>query len=158
RLWRNIIEREIRSKHGDKPVARLTREHIKSVIGSKSDTPQAANNLLKVLRLLLNYAVDINMIASNPALGVKRYKCHGDGFHTWTESEIARFEERHPIGTKARLAFALLLYTIQRRSDVVRFGWQHVEGDGIVLRQQKTDTPLHIPIHPELAKVLAAAP
>src|SRR5262249_46227449 len=51
-----------------------------------------------------------------------------------------------------------LLYTIQRRSDVVRFGWQHVEGDGIVLRQQKTDTPLLIPIHPELAKVLAAAP
>jgi integrase len=158
RLWRNIIEREIRSKHGDKPVARLTREHIKSIIGTKSDTPQAANNLLKVLRLLLNYAVDINMIASNPALGVKRYKCHGDGFHTWTESEIARFEERHPVGTKAGRAFALLLCTGQRRSDVNRLGWQHVQGDVIAVRQQKTDTPLLIPIHPMLAKALAAVP
>ena len=158
RLWRNIIEREIRSKHGDKPVARLTREHIKSIIGAKSDTPQAANNLLKVLRLLLNYAVEIKMIANNPALGVKRYKSHGDGFHTWTESEIPRFEERHPISTKARLAFALLLCTGQRRSDVIRLGWQHVQGDVIAVRQQKTDTPLLIPIHPALAKALTAVP
>jgi len=89
---------------------------------------------------------------------VRRYKSHGNGFHTWTESEIARFEERHPAGTKARLAFALLLYTIQRRSDVVRFGWQHLQGDAIALRQEKTDTPLLIPIHPALADVLAAVP
>jgi hypothetical protein len=36
--------------------------------------------------------------------------------------EIARFEATHPIGTKARLAYGLLLYTGQRRSDVVKMG------------------------------------
>ena len=51
----------------------------------------------------------IDMIDSNPAIGVKKYKGGGDGFHSWTEDEIARFEERHPIGTRARLAFSLLL-------------------------------------------------
>src|SRR5262245_39410937 len=158
RLWRNIIEREIRSKHGSKPVARLERKHVKDIIGAKATTPQAANNLLKVLRVLLNHAVEIGMIASNPALGEKRYKSHGDGFHAWTENEIPRFEERHPVGSKARLAVALLLYTAQRRSDVVRMGWQHVHGDEIAVRQEKTDTPLLIPIHPELARVLAAVP
>ena len=157
RLWRNIIER-LRSEHGSKPIARLERSHIKNIISAKAATPSAANNLLKVLRVLLSYAVDIGMIQSNPTIGVKRYKVHGDGFHTWTESEIARFEERHPIGSKARLAFALLLYTAQRRSDAIRLGWQHVEGDIIALRQEKTDTRLLIPIHPELARVLAAAP
>jgi integrase len=35
-----------------------------------------------------------------------------------------RYEARHPIGTKARLAFDLLLYTGVRRSDVVRLGPQ----------------------------------
>jgi integrase len=34
------------------------------------------------------------------------------------------YEARHPIGTKARLAFDLLLYTGVRRSDVVRLGPQ----------------------------------
>jgi hypothetical protein len=67
------------------------------------------------------------------------------GFHTWTESKIAMFEARHPIGSKARLALALLLYTAQRRSDV---GCQHIR-DGVVhVRQQKTGATLAIPLHP----------
>ena len=35
-----------------------------------------------------------------------------------------RYQARHPVGTKARLAFDLLLYTGVRRSDVVRLGPQ----------------------------------
>jgi integrase len=154
---RSIIER-FRNEHGDKPVVRLGRAHIKEIIGAKANTPEAANNLLKVLRLLLNYAVSIEMIANNPATGVKRYRKHGEGYHTWTEAEIAQFQGKHPIDTRAGLAFALLLYTAQRRSDVVRMGWQHVRGDAIALRQEKTDLPLVLPLHPELKRALAAAP
>ena len=61
------------------------------------------------------------MIASNPALGVKRYRSHSDGLHSWTENEIARFQATHPVGSRAALALALLLYTGQRRGDVVRW-------------------------------------
>jgi integrase len=153
---RNIIER-FRSAHGDKPVARLTREHVKSIIGAKSDTPQAANNLLKVLRLLLNYAVEIGMIVRNPALGMKGY-ASGEGFHTWSEAEVAQFETAYPIGTKERLAFGLPIFTGQRISDVTRMGWQHVKDGWIAVRQEKTSTPLLIPMHPELMRILAAVP
>jgi len=154
---RGIIER-FRNEHGEKPLARLGRQHIKDIIGAKANTPEAANNLLKVLRVLLSYAVDAGMIPVNPAIGVKRYRSHGEGFHTWSEAEITAFEERHPIGSRARLALALLLYTAQRRSDVVRAGWQHIKGAAIAVRQEKTDTPLMIPLHPELVQVLAAVP
>src|SRR5262245_53479748 len=34
-----------RKEHGDKPVKLLRREHIKDIIGSKADTPQAGNDL-----------------------------------------------------------------------------------------------------------------
>lgn len=154
---RNIIER-FRIEHGDKPISRLGRAHVKEIIGAKADTPEAANNLLKVLRVLMAYAVDQEMIDSNPAADVKRYRSRGDGFHTWSEDQIAKFQERHPIGTRASLALALLLYTAQRRGDVVRAGWQHMKGDAIAVRQEKTDTPLMIPVHPELARALASAP
>jgi integrase len=156
-LRRNIIER-FRNQHGDKPVAQLGRAHIKDIIGAKASTPEAANSLLKALRMLLNYAVSIDMVQVNPALGVKRYKAKGEGFHTWTETEVAQFEAHHPIGSQARLALALLLHTAQRRSDVVRMGWQHVRGDEIAVRQEKTDTPLLIPMHPELVLVLTSVP
>ena len=97
------------------------------------------------------------MIENNPAIGVKKYKTSGGGFHSWTEDEIAQFEACHPIGTRARLALALLLYTAQRRADVVRMGWQQLKDNAITLRLEKTDTPLIIPVHPDLAQVLASA-
>jgi integrase len=156
-MRRNIIER-FRNLHGDKPLKGLGRAHIKGIIGAKADTPEAANNLLKVLRLLLAYAVDQDMIGGNPALGIKRYKSRGDGFHTWTEDEVAQFEATHAIGSKARLALELLLGTGQRRGDVVRMGWQHIKSDNIAVRQEKTDKPLMIPIEAQLARALGALP
>ena len=140
------------------PLKDLQRVHIQNIIGAKAGTPEAANNLLKVLRVVLDHAVEVGMIASNPALGVKRYRSRSEGHHAWTEEEIARFQTRHPINTRAGLALALLLYTGQRRSDVVRMGWQNVKADRIVVRQQKTGRPLAIPMHPELVRALAAAP
>jgi integrase len=153
----NIIER-FRNEHGDKPIARLERRNIKDIIGAKANTPEAANNLLKVLRVLLSYATDIGMIAYNPAIGIKRYRSRSEGIHAWKEPEVAQFEAHHPIGSKSRLALALLQYTAQRRGDVIRMGWQHVKDDTIVLRQQKTGASLVIPIHPELMRVLVATP
>jgi integrase len=52
-------------------------------------------------------------------------------YHTWTADELAAFETRWPIGSTPRLAFALLLYTGQRRSDVVGMAWSDVD-DGAI--------------------------
>jgi integrase len=158
RARRNVLER-FRAEHGHLPLAGLQTSHVRSVIGAKASTPEAANSLLKVLRMVLNYAVSEQTIASNPALGIKRYSSRNpDGHHTWTESEVAQFGTLHPIGSKARLALELLLSTGQRRSDVVRMGWQHVQDDCIAVRQEKTNTPLLIPIDEPLAAVLSVLP
>jgi integrase len=154
---RNILER-FRAEHGDKPLRRLERNHVKEIIGAKAATPEAANDLLKALRTFLNFAVDGGMVTANAAAGVKRFKSRSTGFHSWTEEELAAFAARHATGSKARLAFALLLYSAQRRGDVVRMGWQHVRGNLVSVRQEKTGEELRVPIHPELAAELRAAP
>jgi integrase len=41
---------------------------------------------------------------------------------------------------------------------VVRIGRQHIRGGVLSLRQQKTRTALAIPVHPELAAIIAATP
>jgi integrase len=51
-----------------------------------------------------------------------------------------------------------MLYTGQRRSDIVRMGWQHVRDGKISVRQEKTGASLLIPIAPELAAALAPVP
>ena len=102
----------------------------------------------------MQLAVEEGYRPDNPAANIKRIKNRSDGFHTWDENEIAQFEARHPIGSKARLAFALLLYTAQRRSDVVRMGRQHIRGDVVNVRQQKTRAMLAIPLHSALAAII----
>jgi len=154
---RHILER-FRSVHGGKPLRGLHRQHMTAVIGAKADKPEAANHLLKTLRIVLNYAVDQGMLTSNPATGIKKYRSKGEGHHSWTEGEVAQFERLHPVGSKARLALALGLYTAQRKGDVLRMGWQHVSGDCITVRQEKTDAALLIPMHPQLVAVLASVP
>ena len=100
---------------------------------------------------------------TNPAREVKFLKSKRQGgFHAWDDAEIAQFEARHPIGTKARLALALLLYSGQRRSDIVVFGRQHVKAGWLHFVQHKnrnrSPVTLQLPILPELQSVIDQSP
>src|SRR5262249_27225342 len=77
---------------------------------------------------------------------------------SWGEAEIAAFEAHWPIGSKPRLALALGLFTAQRRGDVVHIGRQHIRDGVLTVRQQKTGATLAIPVHPDLAAIIAATP
>jgi integrase len=128
------------------------------MVGAKAATPSAARNFLSMLRVLVRFAIETGIRPDDPTLGVRRVKIRTVGFRTWTEDDIAAFEATHPIGSRARLALALLLYTGQRRSDVVRMGRQHLRGGDLHVRQQKTGKELTIPVLPELRAVLDATP
>lgn len=78
--------------------------------------------MLKGIKQMFKFAVRYEYLDHNPAVDVEPLKSKGDGYHSWTLDEIERFEEVHPVGTTARLALALALYTGQRRSDLVLFG------------------------------------
>jgi integrase len=153
KLQRSILER-FRTEHGDKRIALLPRDFIIRTLGRRS--PSVARNWLKTLRALLQFAIAEGFRADDPTQGVRPPRIKTDGIHTWTEIEIEQYEARHPIGTRARLALALLLYTAQRRGDVVVMGRQHVRNGMIAVRQQKTGAILQIPIHPKLREALAA--
>ncbi|MFC4168890.1 tyrosine-type recombinase/integrase [Teichococcus aestuarii] len=104
------------------------------------------------------HAIDLGWRDTDPTHGVKRQRHKAVGYATWSEDEIAAYEARWPSGSRERLAFALLLYTGQRRSDVVRMGWPQVRNEAIDLKQVKTGTALAIPIHPDLATELTFTP
>lgn len=67
------------------------------------------------------------LMTQNPVRDVRRVKYASEGFHAWSVDGVQQFELQHPVGSKARLALALLLYTEARRGDVVTFGLQHVK-------------------------------
>ncbi|RYG87862.1 MAG: hypothetical protein EON59_06185 [Alphaproteobacteria bacterium] len=140
------------------PVKQIEPKHIRRVIDSMADRSAAANNLLKVLRIVLSFAADRGWRDDNPTIHIKPIRRKTDGFLTWSEEDIAKFEERWPLGTKERLALDLLLYTAQRSGDVRQMGPQHVASGYIRVKQEKTGEFLELPIHPKLELSLAATP
>jgi integrase len=154
---RNILE-AFRAKHGDKLIALLERQHIEAMIAKKADKPSAQRNLLRVLRTLLDFAVGQKMRRNNPALGIKLDPIETSGYHSWTEDELRQYEQCHPIGSKAGLALGLLLYTAQRRTDIVALGPPNMRGGRLYFTQSKTGTEMDIPVAPPLTEIITATP
>lgn len=156
-----------RRSFGTKPFARLEARHVREIRDEKVETPEAANGRVKALRQLFAWGVEAGVATTNPAREVPYLSSGSDGFHTWSVEEVHEFEAAHPIGTKARLAMALLLYTGVRRSDAVRLG-PGMEHDGELhfteTKGAKTKTrkrglgPKHreLPILPQLRAVFDA--
>ena len=113
-VYRNIIDRFCREKisrgieHGDLSAAGIQRKHIIKLMAARADKPDSANGLRKVLRAMMQHAIEIDLRADDPTQGVKNIRPKSRlGFHRWTEAEIPQFEERHPIGSKPALHLRL---------------------------------------------------
>jgi integrase len=177
RTQRNILE-NFAEAHGHKPLYRtdyngrrtmlLTPEHMQVIVNAKGSTPFAQRNFLNTVGVMFKWARAEGRIPIDPTSGVMRQRVKTTGYPTWSEVEIERFEAVHPIGSKGRLAFALLLYTGQRRGDVVKIGRQHIQLDPkwphgvLVIDQGKTEggeeAHVEIPVHPRLREIIDATP
>jgi integrase len=152
---RRFVLEAFRRDQGDKLIAAMPKKFISAMLDVMTST--AARNWLKAIRALVGHCIAVDLLKEDPTLGIRLRPTKGE-FHTWSEEEISAFEATFAIGTRERLALALGLYTGQRRGDVIRMGRQHTR-DGVVhVRQEKTNAVLAIPVHPELARALAAVP
>jgi integrase len=152
---RAVLERFGR-EHGDKLIAAMPTKFLRELLNRME--PTTAKNWLAAIRALTATAIKMELIENDPTLGIRLRRISGDGFHTWTEEQLAQFEAAHPIGSRERLAFALGLHTGQRRGDVVRMGRQHIRNGLLHVTQEKTGKALAIPIHPDLQAILATVP
>jgi integrase len=135
----------------------MTTEAAEKIINKIGESKPAMANLTRaVLRQLMKFAKKHGMIAINPVTDIQAFKV-GE-HHTWTDGELRQFESKWRLGTRERLAYALLLYTAQRIGDIASRTRSHVRDNEIYVIQEKTGAELWIPIHPELAAALKAYP
>lgn len=148
------------AEDGEKPYKLLLPKHIRKRRDARADRPESANAFIKALRQVFKYAVDNDYVVSNLAQAVPYLKAKGDGHHTWMLEEVERFERTHPIGSTARLALALMIYTGQRRSDAVLLGPNHFKDGWLHFTQfkgrERKPITLDVPILPELQRIIDA--
>jgi integrase len=134
---------------------------------------EAANSRVKYIRAVLNWAKEEPDTADliehrNWADDVAYFPPKSDaGIATWTLADIEQYRAAFPIGTKARLAMELLLFTLQRRSDVVKLGRQVLKADSegrpmLIFTQKKNrkrkPVTAYVPLFPELQAIIDATP
>jgi integrase len=158
---RNILERFCATTFngsdtpcGDLNYRQLLPRHARKIRDNMQDTPAAANNLMKCLSGLYRFAVERDLADTNPINQVSKLKSGSGGYHSWSLDEIEKYEATHPVGTKARLALALFLYTGQRKSDVLRMGPQHIQHGWMRVVQEKTGARIEIPVMKALQEII----
>jgi len=145
----------IAKSHGHR-TAGITHRQAAKLVSDIADRPAMANLTKRVLQALYKYATKAGWVDANPVIGVDHYKT--GTHHTWTEGELQTFEARWPLGTRQRLAYALLLYTMQRVGDVAKMRRADIAGDELTVVQQKTGAELRLPIVIEIQQALRAYP
>ena len=143
---------------GECPLEDLDIEIIRMMRDRKKDKKAASANRVKAMRIVLDWGVEHGKLKSNVARDLKPFKYKKVGFHSWSEEEVIQFAERHPIGSKARLAMAIMMFTGTRRSDAVKLGPRHVKQRLLTFMPEKTKgstgLELQLPVLPELQEVL----
>jgi integrase len=167
-LVRNTLE-PFRAELRDDLIRNFRFEHIEALLCAKAKKrregkrivggPSAAARLHQQLIRLFDYAVKLRFRDDNPAAQAELpVKAERKGFHSWTEEEIAAFQARHAIGSKARLAMEIMLWTGLRRSDTVRLGPQHIKAGRISLTAAKTAKAVDMLAAPDLLNAIEAMP
>lgn len=160
---RNVAERFLIARvdpsdklvYGNVLIEHMKRRHVKAILAGMAETPHAGVMVLRLLRKLTGVALDEEWIEVDPTYRVK-HRPEYAGWRAWTAAERSAFENHWSIGSTPRLAYALALYTGQRRADVAKMRWVDIEAGSIHVRQEKTGRELWLPILPALAEVLTA--
>jgi integrase/recombinase XerD len=159
KAWRTRALDRIASDRPRALVKDLDTVRVRKLRNELVETPGAANNRLKALKALFSWAVENDHADHNPARDVKLIRYKTTGHHSWTAAEMTRFVERHPVGSKAYLAFVILTFTAGRREDAVRLSPSNVSGNRVKFTQAKNEhrnpVVIDIPLHPVLAAAIA---
>ena len=141
----SVVSARLLPAFGPLPLDRIDRAGVTRWFDEYSRTaPGGANNSLKLLRQILNHAVDCGHLDTNPARGVKRNprpmltrflsrdevrRLHG---------ELDRCTRERPSHTRQADIIRLLLLTGCRRGEILTLRWQDVDGDTLNLVDAKT--------------------
>lgn len=128
--------------------------HIAQLKVSLAKTPNMANRVLSVLRVIFDYALEQQLVDSNPAIGVRRYKEH-ERERLITEDEYRAIY--HAAGARLQVIMDLCYLTGQRIGDVLSIRYADLGDDGIGFRQRKTNARLTLRWTPELRAAVKTA-
>ena len=121
----------------------MERRHVIRAQAENAQRMRFANDIVQVLSVLFEQAIDLGWITHNPVKGIRLLKSDGEDLHKpWPVDLVEAYTLAAPFGSPARTTLELAIGTGQRIGDLLKMRWDWIESDGIALRQGKTETAL----------------
>jgi integrase len=132
----------------------VTQRHVAQLKVDMSATPNMANETVGFLRQVYDFALEHQLVDSNPCTGIKRFEVNKRR-RCPSDAELARIYAAS--GDRLQVIIKLLCLTGQRVGDVLRLRRDQLTEQGIRFKQQKTGAPLTIAWSTELREVVERA-
>jgi integrase len=126
---------------GARRLGQLGRGELNEFVGDlcvRGLAPSTVRNALVPLRAVYRHAMDLELVAYNPTVGVRVPSGSGRREAVGTIAEIPRLLDALPVGD--RPLWATAMFAGLRRSELQRLGWAEVDLDGRVLRVRESKT------------------
>lgn len=127
-----------------------------------SDTPATAKQVITVLSILADYAIEKRKIHINHIRNIKlSYKSESRAENIFTDEQINNLLDYSFHKVKNKYLYNLIklaLFTAQRQKDLMNMKWSDIKDGFIHITQQKTKKRVFIPIHGQLQDFLDSLP
>jgi integrase len=129
-------------------------KHIAKIKIDGAKTPNMTNRVLSFARIVFGYAVEAQLIESNPCIGIKRHE-EAERERYLTDDEF--FAIRDQAGPRLQVILDLLYCTGQRITDVLTIRRSDITDRGITFKQKKTGAKLVVLWTPEMKAAVERA-
>lgn len=129
-------------------------KHVAALKLAGSATPNMTNRKLSFLRTVFNYAVEWQLVETNPCIGIKRLE-EAERERYLSDAEFDAI--RRAAGDRLQVIMDLCYLTAQRIEDVLHIRRSDLTDAGILFRQQKTDAKLCVRWNDDLRAVVERA-
>lgn len=149
-----IAARKLKAAFVEFSPEQVTPKHVAGFKTGMVATPNMCNRCLSLLRQVFDYALEHEMVDSNPAIGIRR---HEEKKRTRLLSDKEYDAIYAKAGPRLQIIIDLLYLTGQRITAVLKIHRSDITEAGVRFPQHKTDTKRIIKMTPELKAVIDRA-
>lgn len=129
-------------------------KHVAAIKVHMAKTPNMANRVVSVLRVVFNHALEWQLVDSNPCAGIKRHReATRDRYISDAEFQALMAH----CSDYMRVIFEMCYLTGQRIGDVLAIRLADISPAGIAFTQQKTGARLVVEMSPDIEAAIARA-
>ncbi len=163
--YRNVLEAHLLAfcdKKGLRDLRHLTVDVLRELRAGWTLAPRTQQKTLETLRAFLRFCEAADWIEKNPATRIKPPKVEDTPTLPLSDDDVQKLltacRRYRGNGRRLRAMVLLLRYSGLRISDAVSLRRDRIQGDKILLYQQKTGTPVYVPLPAFAVRALMQQP